>query len=130
MAFNVRFEIKNNTFPVAIKNSIVGIVCQTVFAKENQDEKVKISSILYNKLKGVFPDYNFQVFCIERDSAYSFLGDLKLNCTIQIDYHTYIILASKEEKTIKKKRRMIVSVDSNFVIDDDLNSYNKLNINK
>ena len=132
MTFNVRFEVKNNTFPIPMKNSIVGIVCQTVLAKENQDNKIKTSSVLYNKFKEVYPDYNFQVFCIERDSSYSYLGDLKLNCTIQIDYHTYIIFANKEEEkvTTSKKKTVSIRVHNNFEIDDDLNSYNKLNLNK
>ena len=98
MSFNVRMEVKNNTFPSDMKYAIVGVICQTIFSKKLQNNKTKISTILYNSLKEAYPDYNFQIFCIERNSNYTFLGEMSFNCTIQINNNAYIIGAIKSGK--------------------------------
>ena len=122
MTFNVRMEVKNNTFPPDMKYAVVGIVCQTIFSNNLQTGKKKTSSILFDSLKQAYPDYSFQILCVERDSSYNFLGEMSYNCTIQINYNAYIIAAIKSGKTAK---RII-----NDVTDKILNSEADINSEK
>ena len=126
MTFNVRMEVKNNTFPPDMKYAIVGIVCQVVFSKNSQNNNNKISTIIFDSLKEAYPEYSFQVLCVERDSNYNFLGEMSFNCTIQINYNAYIIGAIKSETT--KKARVNILSENDLASEEDINS-ETLNIN-